>query len=342
MISFPDRVRNILPNYKDTPEKRFFKIAVMLIIATVLIMILAALIAFLLSLRGPDEVLVPDVTSVEGDETDLVLAVQKLQEKGLNARIQLKPSSLFTRGIVMEQRPQPGAVVKSGRSVILTVSLGSVVNSIGDYVGKTVASVKLELQELFSSDVEPLIQILEPVMYVFNDLPAETILEQNPPPGTEVRENEITYLELIVSKGPRGEVFELPDYRGLDFLLVLSEMAEEGVIFQFEAKPAERREESGVIVEQEPEAGEELAEGDTVKFVMTEPSVVEEEQKFGIFEAELPRYPIVVRIELLEKTEERELSIFAMQHPGGKITIPYIVGIDSELVFKVAGEVWGR
>jgi beta-lactam-binding protein with PASTA domain len=119
-------------------------------------------------------------------------------------------------------------------------------------------------------------------------------------------------------------------------------MAEEGVIFQFESKPSERREESGIIVEQEPEAGEELAEGDVVKLVMTEPSVVEEEQKFGIFEAELPRYPIVVRIELLEKTEERELSIFTMQHPGGLITIPYIIGIDSQLVFKVAGEVWGR
>jgi len=293
-------------------------------------------------LRGPDEVLVPNVVTSEQTTSDLTSAVQKLQEKGLNAWIQMKASSTYPRGIVMEQRPRPGAVVKAGRTIMLTVSSGSVVESVGNYVGKFLSSLKLELQELFSSGVEPLIQIREPVMYVYNDLPAETILEQSPEPGTEVRENEVTYLDLVVSKGPRGEVFELPDYQGRPFRDVIQAVAAEGIVFVVEARPAEEGERSGVVVEQEPEPGEELDEGETISLTMTEPRVSAEEEEFGIFSVELPRYPIVVRIELFEQLEDESRLILAMQHPGGPITIPYVKSLDSRLVFMVNGDVWGR
>ena len=63
MNSFLEKLRNLFPNYRDTPEKRFFKIAVILVVSVVVVMILAAIITFALVLRGPDEVLVPDVAT---------------------------------------------------------------------------------------------------------------------------------------------------------------------------------------------------------------------------------------------------------------------------------------
>ncbi|NTV79868.1 MAG: PASTA domain-containing protein, partial [Candidatus Aminicenantes bacterium] len=41
-------------------------------------------------------------------------AMVRLQEKGLYARVQLRHSSTLSKGMVIEQRPRAGAVVKAG------------------------------------------------------------------------------------------------------------------------------------------------------------------------------------------------------------------------------------
>jgi beta-lactam-binding protein with PASTA domain len=342
MNTFSDRFRNLFPHYRDTPEKRFFKITILLIISVVIVMIFAAVITFSFVLKGSDEVLVPNVVDTGSGENDLINAVQKLQEKGLNARIQLKHSSIHGKGIIIEQRPRGGAVVKSGRTVFLTVSEGPVVENVGNYIGKTLSDIKIELQELFSSDAQPLIQIREPVMYVFNALPAETVLEQNPPPGSEVRENEVTYLDLVVSKGPRGEILEVPDLIGKNFQEAMAELVHEEIIFRFISRSAERNEQAGVIVSHDPGAGEELPEGSSLQLTMTEPELTDEELKFGVFQAALPKYPILMRIELAEKTEEETKLLISMKHPGGVISIPYIIQKDSNLILTINGEEWRR
>jgi len=337
MRSFADRYGRIFPHYKDTPEKRYFKITTMMIIGMILFMIIAVLIAFLVSIRGPEEVLVPNVISAPEDEIDLIAAMRKLQEKGLIATIQVKHASTFKKGAVMDQRPRAGAIVKAGRHVLLTVSEGPVVSSVGEYVGKTLSAVKIELQELFSTDGEPLIRIKEPVMYIDNDAAVGVIVEQHPKPGTEVRGNEITYVDLVVSKGPKGEQLSVSDYRGKPFDLAIGELAHSNIPFTFTVRPAKTGEEAGIIVSQDPSAGEETI----IELTMTEPKGLEKGLKFGIFEADLVRYPILVDLELVEQRGDEKRTILSVKYPGGPVRLPYIVEDDAEVILYVNKVRWG-
>ena len=68
---------------------------------------------------------------------------------------------------------------------------------------------------------------------------------------------------------------------------------------------------------------------------MTAPAELPEEMAFGLLEASLPDYPILVdlKLEVITATERREL--LAMKHPGGPISIPYLVEADSQLVLSM-------
>jgi beta-lactam-binding protein with PASTA domain len=340
MRSIYNRYKSLLPHYRDTPEKRYLKIATILVVGCILLMILVSVITFLIALKGPEEILVPDVISTPEKEYDLITAMTRLQEKGLLTKIQLKHSSVYRKGIVVDQRPRAGAVVKAGRRILLTVSEGPVASSVGSYVGKTLQAVRIELQELFSAGSEPLIQVKEPVMYVYSDVPAGTVLEQNPEPGTEVRENEITYVDLVVSKGPKGQQIEIASYLDQPFEQVMEELALAEVPFTFQIKEAGRGERPGVVVDQKPEPGEEAPEDTVIELTMTEPKYLEPGFRFGSFQADLVRYPILVQIKLVEQVSGEMRTILEMRHPGGSITLPFIVKEEAEVRFYVNGVEW--
>ncbi len=340
MRSVLNRYKDLLPHYRDSPEKRYLKISTLLIVGCILLMILISVITFLIALKGPEEVLVPNVISSADKEFDLMTAMTKLQEKGLLTKIQLKHSSVFAKGVVVDQRPRAGAVVKAGRRILLTVSEGPVASSVGSYVGKMLNAVRIELQELFSADAEPLIRIKEPIMYIFDESPAGMILEQNPQPGTEVRENEPVYVDLVVSKGQMGEQIEVSDYLGRPFEEVIEELVQEELPFTFEIRKAESGEKPGVIVGQNPGAGESAPKDTVIKLTMTEPRYVEPGYRFGSFQAELALYPILVRIKLVELAGVEKRTLLEMRHPGGPITLPYIVKEGAVVQFYVNDKEW--
>ncbi len=89
-----DRMRKLLPRRQDRVEERRFKIVVLLVIGAVLAMLLVALVTFGVTIKGPEQVLVPDAVGGEGHRTDLVTAMVKLQEKGLYARVPLLSGEL--------------------------------------------------------------------------------------------------------------------------------------------------------------------------------------------------------------------------------------------------------
>ena len=63
------------------------------------------------------------------------------------------------------------------------ISRGSIVDKVGSYTGQNLADVKSQLQSLFAS-YTPLMVIREPVIFVFDEAPAGTILAQEPPAET--------------------------------------------------------------------------------------------------------------------------------------------------------------
>ncbi|UCF97143.1 MAG: PASTA domain-containing protein [Spirochaetaceae bacterium] len=317
----------VFPNQKDPPERRNFKVVIILIVAMFLLMVLIGLVTFWLSVRGAEEVLVPNV-----EDKELIAALIELQEKELYPRLQVRYSSDFEKGMVIEQKPASGTIVRVGRRITLTVSRGPVIDRVEDYVGQKLEDVRIHLQTLFAS-YRALLKIKEPVSYVFDPQPAGTILAQKPDPGTVI--DSVTELELVVSRGPRGELVEVPEFMEMDFRDAIAQLSNANFPFMFSVKRAEGEERPGVVVAQTPEAESEVPYGSVMQLTMTRPTRIPRGQVFGVFNYVLPDYPIMVDITLDSISEEGNSTILAMKHPGGPISIPYIVEEDSELVLYI-------
>ena len=189
-----------------------------------------------------------------------------------------------------------------------------------------------EMQTLFAS-YRALLKIKEPVSYVFDPEPAGTILAQKPEPGTVI--DSVTELELVVSRGPRGELVEVPEYIDMQFQDAIAQLSSANFPFIFSVRRTEGDESAGVIVAQTPEPESEVPYGSVIQLTMTRPDRVARGRVFGVFEYVLPDYPIMVDITLDSISEEGNTTILAMKHPGGPISIPYIVDEDSELILFI-------
>ncbi len=320
-------ITRIFPNQKDPPERRNFKLMILLIVAMFVLMVLIGFVTFWLSVRGAEEVLVPNVESKE-----LIAALIELQEKELYPRLQVRYSSDYEKGMVIEQRPSAGTIVRVGRRISLTVSRGPVIDRVEDYVGQKLEDVQIHLQTLFAS-YRALLKIKEPVSYVFDPEPAGTILAQKPEPGTVI--DSVTELELVVSRGPRGELVEVPEFIDMEFQNAVAQLSSANFPFIFSVRRAEGEEKAGVIVAQTPQPESEVPYGSVIQLTMTRPERVARGRVFGVFEYVLPDYPIMVDVTLDSISEEGNTTILAMKHPGGPISIPYIVDEGSELILYI-------
>ncbi|HRV28690.1 MAG TPA: PASTA domain-containing protein, partial [Spirochaetia bacterium] len=185
-------------------EPHQLRTIILLLITAIVIMVITGIAVFSLTLRGEEQVLVPNVEGME-----LTQALLKLQEKELYPRITLRTSDkIETKGQILEQNPRPGTVVKAGRRIALVVNKGAVVDKVDNYVGKTVDEVKILLQSQFGASRQ-LIVIKDPLVYDYSKSPSGTILAQTPAPGTPV--TGLTELQLVVSKGPEQEKIKTPN-----------------------------------------------------------------------------------------------------------------------------------
>lgn len=313
----------------EEDSRRQFRIYMLLFGGLIGLMLLIAGAAFLITLEGAEQTLVPDIVG-----ESLENAILALQEKELNTRIQLQYSSKpGDKGVVLAQEPKAGGSVRAGSSVTLRVSKGAVIDRVENYIGWQIDDLKLHLQTLFTT-YGPLLRVKEPVVKVFDEAEPGTILEQNPEPGTEL--TELTDLELVVSRGPAGELAQVAEYTGLTYTDAMERLVTFQVPFYFEIGVSQDGGAPGTVIAQDPEPGTDRGMGEVVKLVMTEPVEIPEDNVFGVLERTLPDYPIIVDITLEAVNAEGNRSkLISFKHSGGKIGIPYIVEEDTMLVLSV-------
>ncbi len=329
--TFKDRLRNIVPSRYDDPDVRLFKIIIYMFVGTVLLMIIAGLTSFFVSLRGAEETMVPDVRN-----ESLLDAMLLLQERGISTEIEVRFSAdPALAGKVIAQSPPPGTLVRAGKIMDLVVSRGARTDRIGTYVGRTLVDIRAEFRALFTTG-DQTIQIGE-VTYPFNPAEAGTILAQDPPPATPI--TSITSVDLVVSRGPDIERVTVPSFIGLPFELAIIRLAQASIPFVFEIRDAEVDEQSGLVVGQDPAPATEVVMGEFVILTMTRPAVVPEGFVFGLYDRALTKYAVSVdlTLEAQSPSGDREVLV-TMLHPGIRFSVPYLVPENWTLILSRSGQ----
>jgi serine/threonine-protein kinase len=140
---------------------------------------------------GPERFEVPDVVGKRFDLAQSELEQAKLVVKKGPDRF----DDNLPKGVVIAIDPEPGAEVKPGDEITVTVSKGKAPISVPNLVGKNVNEARAQLQQLGLEVVET---------YKDDDRPKDLVIGQSPADGTGVERG--AEIKLEVSKGPQAVV----------------------------------------------------------------------------------------------------------------------------------------
>lgn len=302
-------------------------------LTAILFMMAVTVIVFFVAVKGSEEVLVPNVTGLQLEEGLLEMQVRELYPK-----IQLRYSDVpGDEGMILEQDPVAGTIVKASRHIDLVVSRGVIVNQVEDYTGMKLDDLRIKLQTLFSGN-RTLITIAEP-LYKADDSEAGTILGQNPPPGTQI--SQPVELELVVSRGPSYEQTRVPNLIGMTVQEMLAQMSRTKIAFDFTARSATTEEvaagKEGTIVAQAP-SSEFVPNHSRLSVEFAFPTKPVNGDTYGIFTVQLPAYPYALNMQVQAvKSDGSTSTLTSFSHPGGQLTVPYALPKGTQLILLVEG-----
>lgn len=302
------------------------------VLASFCLMSASCLLAFFIFVRGQEQVLVPNVVGRTLEE-----ALLEMQERELYPKLVLRYSeNSEDKGIVLEQNPEAGAIVKAGRRITITVSKGSVMAQVDDMVGTLLSSAKKELESK-----KKLIK-LAPVLYQKSSLPEGTILAQNPSANENITSPIL--LKLVVSRGEEEEMVTMPDMVGLDINNVLNIMAKTPLLFDFTPHITLNNEIDNTVTDTQSPKGASLLPFSRQSVQIAMPGKKNDSSFVsGIFQKELQEYPYPVKMSLIAKLEDGSESVLVeFLHMGGMVSVPYIVPENTQLELKVADETISR
>ncbi len=141
---------------------------------------------------------VPDVTGRPLEEAATIM-----REAGLDPKeSETKPDKTYPVGTISFQNPPPGAIVKFGRGVYLTVSGGDIMVEVPTLRGRSLrdATFALEGAGLRVGNVT-----YQPSEQIFMN----TVISQNIEPGTKVKTG--SSVGVVVSQGKAGEKRSVPN-----------------------------------------------------------------------------------------------------------------------------------
>ncbi|MDR0503656.1 MAG: PASTA domain-containing protein [Treponema sp.] len=296
-----------------------------------LIVGIIAVSVFFIAVRGEEQTMVPDVRGKEITE-----ALMELQVKELYPRLQLRYSlTSKDKGLIIEQEPMPGTIVKAGRRIRLVVSMGVIINKVENFIGREVDEVRMDLQTLYSSSGGlPLLSLKEPMMYDFSQEKPGTILAQKPEPGTDIS-GPLT-LEFVVSRGPERRAVDIPQLTGLSLAAALDTLGSAGFNFSFSIRERNADEQGETIVSQRPAANTSSPANTVVQLTLTYPEYIADNEVFGIFSHKIPAnpYPLSVRLEAILPSGDRT-RLITINYIGGDFSVPYKLPAGTVLILSM-------
>ena len=187
------------------------------------------------------------------------------------------------KGTVIKQDPQHGGKVKKSRNITVDISKGPVAVTLDDYFHKDIDSVKEQLESK---------GIIVKIEYVIRDKSeVGKIVDQNPMEGTQLGEGEVVTFKI----GKEGKSTYAPNLVGKTEKDAIAMCEDRNLLWQIVEDDSSDLP-AGTVVSQFPEAGDEIAEGETITLTVSTGKASDEPE-----EPEKPDTP-----EEPEKPEEPE------------------------------------
>jgi len=212
--------------------------------------VVSALTAMRFAIRGR-EVEVPQLTKKTKEEAEELLKSRSLKLKVTSSRF----SADVPEGKVLEQNPPGGSHVKIDRTVRVLLSLGEQRFSVPNLIGTSLRAAQLTLANRRLT--------LGNTLYAHTPGgDASTVVYQSPKAGTQ--EGSDPSVNVLISLGPPAQYFIMPDLIGRPAELVATRARNEG----FKIGKMNYRKypgvESGVVIQQKPQAGYRLSKSDII------------------------------------------------------------------------------
>jgi beta-lactam-binding protein with PASTA domain len=161
-----------------------------------------------------------EVPSVVGKRLEVARAI--LDSLGLAPKDgDVRTDREYPIGTVINQNPAAGKKVNRGRRIYLTISGGEKLVLVPSLKGRTLRDAKFQIEreglKLGAVELQPSEQF-----------PENTIIEQNPQPGTKVRED--IYVSLVVSQGTMSGKVTVPNVYGKSLTEVKKVLEGQGLL----------------------------------------------------------------------------------------------------------------
>lgn len=191
----------------------------------------------------------------------LDVARASLEELGFSGVVEREEHSPdFSAGLVIEQRPRGGDVLRKGRKVWLTVSLGVREAAVPNVVELSNRQADIVLgREGFANGSTTRVHHPSVVR--------GSVIAQDPPPGAAAAEG--SRVDLMVSLGPAPEAFVLPDLTGREAAEVEHLLASRGIKVGSRTVLIDRSVLPSTVLEQDPPPGSRIEAGSEVDLVIS-------------------------------------------------------------------------
>jgi eukaryotic-like serine/threonine-protein kinase len=217
-----------------------FRMALLLFILAS-VAFLSALTAMRYAVQGR-EVVLPDLVGRGSPD-----ALRMLQVRGVGMKVEDRIYSKLPVDAVVRQSPPPNMSVKVGQDAYVVLSLGPQKEMIPELEEKSLRAARIEL-------LRSGLQVGEISSAYLPDAPLDTVIQQDPKPGT----TDVTspHVDFLVSLGPSPATYVMPDVTGLPLGQVQSKLSTAGLKV-FKITPAAiPGTPPGTVVEQSPQRGQ--------------------------------------------------------------------------------------
>jgi serine/threonine-protein kinase len=202
--------------------------------------------------RGPGVVRIPSVRSQARAQ-----ATRTLEDAGLKVSIGRRASEAVREGRAVATTPEAGEEVDRGTRVRLLLSSGPPTVEVPDVVGLTRETAEARLTRL---GLDPAVSTEE------SDAPVGEVLSQDPGEGTRLERGDSVAITVAreAEEAEEAEATTVPDVTGLSRADAITLLENEGLSASVRERSTENLEEDGTVLEQRPDAGQEVDPGSAV------------------------------------------------------------------------------